>query len=113
MTMKRVDGPECPGCGCGASEVLDSRLRFGEQWEKRQCGACGRVFSLTVQDPGDTEDDEGSGWDGHAVDYVVMCCPRCQSNRVRVTRTDKPTRYHKCDDCGQTFKSVEKKATHY
>lgn len=42
-----------------------------------------------------------------AVTYVPTCCPKCQSPDTKITRTDKPVRYHKCTECGQNFKSVQ------
>ena len=35
-------------------------------------------------------------------------CPECGSEKVPVHTTRKPIRYHKCDDCGCRFKSVER-----
>lgn len=44
----------------------------------------------------------------HGVPVIV--CPECRSTRTHVTtsaRRLRPQRYHKCGDCGCTFKSVE------
>jgi predicted RNA-binding Zn-ribbon protein involved in translation (DUF1610 family) len=41
----------------------------------------------------------------------ALRCPSCDSTEVRVTRSKKPVRYHKCQDCGWTFKSVDGKPT--
>jgi len=40
--------------------------------------------------------------------YYIMKCPKCGSEKITVVTTRRPLRYHKCDDCGHTFKSVEK-----
>ncbi len=44
---------------------------------------------------------------GEAVIYYPIRCPKCRSKNTRVTSTVKPVRYHKCDNCGYSFKSVE------
>lgn len=45
--------------------------------------------------------------------YVRLKCPKCQSLHVPVQNTQPQMdgwiiRYHKCEDCDYTFKSVEK-----
>lgn len=40
----------------------------------------------------------------------VIPCPECRCTRTRVTTAAlrlRPQRYHKCQECGHTFKSVE------
>jgi len=39
--------------------------------------------------------------------WHVIKCPACKSANVPVYHTQRPIRYHKCADCGETFKSVE------
>ncbi len=46
------------------------------------------------------------------VRYIRLRCPACNSKRTQVQNTKPRTgdikiRYHKCSDCGHTFKSVE------
>lgn len=43
------------------------------------------------------------------VRYQILCCPACGSEKVRVTKTERPVRHHKCRDCGECFKTVEEK----
>jgi hypothetical protein len=45
-----------------------------------------------------------------AVIYQPVRCPNpvCRSTSVPVQRSVLPIRYHRCRDCGETFKSVEK-----
>lgn len=40
----------------------------------------------------------------HNEPYHPPPCEYCRSERTRVTRTMKPTRYIKCDRCNHTFK---------
>lgn len=42
-----------------------------------------------------------------AVIYHVIVCPVCKCRNCPVVKTEKPIRYHKCNDCGHNFKSVE------
>ena len=39
--------------------------------------------------------------------WHTVQCPRCKSEKVPVITTRKPIRYHKCENCGHHFKSVE------
>ena len=42
------------------------------------------------------------------VRYIRPRCPKCGSTNVPVySSRDLPIRYHKCSDCGHTFKSIE------
>ena len=41
------------------------------------------------------------------VPYFVLKCPKCDSSRCRCYSSNPPIRYHKCNDCGYNFKSVE------
>ena len=42
------------------------------------------------------------------VPFVRVRCPACGSLRCPVYNTNHiPIRYHRCQDCGRTFKSVE------
>ena len=45
--------------------------------------------------------------------WHVIKCPECGSTKVPVQHTNRPIRYHKCADCGETFKSVEKYVEQY
>jgi len=42
------------------------------------------------------------------VRYMPTRCPSCGSEKTRIySSRDRPVRYHKCNDCGQNFKSIE------
>ena len=42
------------------------------------------------------------------VRYIKPRCPKCNSPNVPVYDSNHlPVRYHKCSDCGHTFKSIE------
>jgi len=42
------------------------------------------------------------------VRYVRLRCPECRGTNVPVYDSSHlPVRYHKCSDCGHTFKSIE------
>lgn len=66
-----------------------------------------------VEQPPEQQGDEASRaeldeYDGRGVVFHVVQCPACRSPNTRITSTRRPVRYHRCGDCGQTFKSVEK-----
>lgn len=39
--------------------------------------------------------------------YHKIRCPKCGGGNVPIHTTRKRIRYHKCDDCGHNFKSIE------
>lgn len=41
------------------------------------------------------------------VKYRLIACPRCGSRETFIYKTIRPVRYHKCQKCELTFKSVE------
>ncbi len=41
------------------------------------------------------------------VPYTPVRCPECDSTECPVYKTKKPDRYHKCRNCGESFKSKE------
>jgi len=48
--------------------------------------------------------------DPGVVIYHRIKCPKCNSDKVPVYDSSHiPVRYHKCADCGHSFKSVEAK----
>lgn len=89
---------ECPNCCCNDVERTGQVMQWGKWRDKWRCNHCGRSFTVAP-------DERASDL---AVDYIVIQCPRCLSKKTRVTSTQKPIRYHKCDNCELTFKSVEK-----
>ena len=104
MRLEKVNGPECDNCGCTESEVVQRFKRWGKPYLLRQCGACGVEFQAPDAESNGqakpTDDDRG-------ITYLVNRCPKCGSSTIPVTSTRRPIRWHKCGDCGQTFKSVE------
>ncbi len=124
MLLERVTGPECLKCGCqdvreeGRQEIRgvkhegDGRIEVIATRTKLRCMHCGYGWQVstpytplpTPQAPLPTSSAGG------AVAYYPVRCPECGSTNQRVTRTQQPVRYHKCQDCDHTFKSVEKGA---
>lgn len=117
-TLTRLDGPECPGCGC--RDCVEIR-RQNKGWmvvSIMRCRYCRQAFrrsrmirQASRREEADADGEQiGDGKDagpGGAVVYRPVLCPDCGSRRTKVTRTMSPTRYHKCDECGKRFKSVE------
>lgn len=97
--MSTSNDGSCPGCGCPESEVVRTSTWGGAVYEVRRCDHCKREFT---HHPEHGDDEPAT-----SVTFHVLRCPCCRSEKVPVTRTMKPTRYHRCDNCGWTFKSVE------
>ena len=117
----KVEGPECPDCGCADSRVVRTVGGFYGKRQWRECLACGRAFAAPVPkkrpegSPHDENRDQGikgtRDQEGGVV-YRPVRCPKCQSTDAPVTKTEKedgkPTiRRHKCRNCDWAFKSVE------
>ena len=107
--LDRVEGPECPGCGCRASTIVrrftswgvdpDDDSRLGERpFARRVCDYCGRSFTAPL-DPSEPA--------AKPVAYKPIACPVCGSKDVKVTSTQRPIRHHKCRACAVNFKSHE------
>lgn len=106
--LTRVDGPECPRCGCTDSEIVRwQRGWSGRRQARRRCRHCGAVFSGESEQDDDEEDAVGEPAARQPVRYVTTRCPSCGSADVKVTSTRRPIRHHKCQACGETFKSYE------
>ena len=58
--------------------------------------------------PGRKRKKKSHGPDEQVVRYIRLRCPKCGSTNVPVYNSNHlPIRYHKCSDCGHTFKSIE------
>ena len=100
----RVDGPECPECGCRESVVVGRSGWWGRPSTRRRCGFCAVEFSAVEDD-----DEEEDAAVDDVVKFHVVRCPFCGSEDTKVTSTRRPVRHHRClaEGCGLTFKSKE------
>lgn len=121
MTLQKINGPECPRCGCRDSRPVSEARRWG-RGQRRRCAYCNHTWTPHRGDwseyptlreamergvaPG--AEDPPNGDPDRGVTYQVIRCPACRSDETRVTRTMRPIRYHKCEACGNNFKSSEK-----
>ncbi len=107
--LDRVEGPECPACGCRASTIVkryttwgvdaDDDTKLGEvECARRVCNHCAHSFTAPL---GRSEPAE------RPVAYKVLTCPVCGSKDTLVTGTKRPIRHHKCRSCKVNFKSHE------
>ena len=75
-----------------------------------RCKACGARFHFRempeVEHREPVVETHDAGEIG--VPYVQMQCVSCGGQNVRITSTRRPIRWHRCEDCGGTFKSFEK-----
>lgn len=104
--LQKVEGPECPGCGCQQSELVGTstrKLLQGQQVisretvERRQCAFCDRRFYVTTAER-----------PANVVFVAAVRCPHCQSTDTKVTSTRGNERFHRCHTCQQPFKSIER-----
>ncbi len=109
----RIDGPECPSCGCAHAELVRVSKTWGGKRQRRlRCEHCGMEWfsrieeePRPVQEPAKAPEDSLS--DGRGVVFQVVRCPRCDSKDTRIYNSQSPIRYHKCNVCSHNFKSVE------
>lgn len=106
VPMRRVEGPECPGCGCPDSEVQKRWTWFEHLYERRRCAHCGREFTVSAG-AAPPAASTASPQNGGMINFHVIRCPKCRGERTRVYSVHKPVRYHRCADCGESFKSIE------
>lgn len=95
-------GPECRKCGCNATFLVEAG-GGSRPWAKFRCDFCGDM--ATVRGDG-TPATRG-------VSFQRIRCPECDSTDTHVASSGpaKPAnriRYHKCNACEHTFKSVER-----
>jgi transposase-like protein len=114
--LNKCDGPECPYCGCNDTKKAEFLGRWGLSLTKWQCNHCGSTFTVRERE---ADPPASSGNGHHVIDetqpklivYPLIRCPvnqeGCGSTNTKVARTKRPIRYHKCQDCGKSFKSVE------
>ena len=95
---------ECPHCECNDIVKSGSTARWGKSWQRWRCNFCRRVWSSAPTTRPETISELP------AVDYYVIACPHCGSDRTAVRKTMTPIRYHECNNCKKTFKSYEKRA---
>jgi len=111
MTLQRVQGPDCPECGCQDAEVVDRGTRWGQPHERRQCNHCGRTWYAAVEQSAVSDQPSAEAESNDEADQLVVyrsvCCPHCGSAQTKVTSTRRPIRHHKCLECGWSFKSME------
>ena len=102
---------ECVRCGCVDCEV--ERVPKADEWFPigvARCNECGCEFSFRTPTEKEMSDNEvmQQANRGAAQIYHPLRCPACRSKDVPVQHTAQRVRYHKCRDCGATFKSVER-----
>lgn len=99
MQLERVQSPECPRCSCNATSLVGAGETHGRAWARFACDFCDAEFSIGSV-PRESKTVNGVVW-------KKIRCPRCNSNRCPVKTTRGVKRYHKCENCGQNFKSLE------
>lgn len=101
-----VATPDCPHCGCNATELVDAGTRYGKPWASYLCDHCHRTFSNGQQ-------PAKSNGASYRVEFPKLQCPRCKSTRVETTsspaeKSGYKYRYHSCNNCQFDFSSMER-----
>ena len=100
--LSKVNAPECPACGCNATRLVGAGEVRGRPWARFACDFCGKENTVgkSPLEPGIVN--------GVAYEVVHCRCPKCKQKNPKVTSTQGRIRYHRCENCSQKFKSVEK-----
>ena len=103
--------PECPECGCNYLLPAGRRRRWGKDYQRWECDYCGKKFATLAQDdpPPETQTKKQTGTEPEGKTFYILTCPECNGEKVPVYRTVSPIRYHRCEACLFTFKTVEKR----
>lgn len=96
---------DCPHCGCNGVELLGLRTTYHGITELVRCEHCGHEWRRIRSDEPDSPKPERKT----LYRLVKVRCPECGAANPPVTSTQRPIRHHKCDQCGECFKSVEEK----
>lgn len=95
-----LDDLRCPRCQCNDLEAVGTTILKGIPMRRYHCQECGATTSAARE--------RVKASIAEAVTFHILTCPACASADTFVTSTMRPIRYHKCRNCGQAFKSVEK-----
>lgn len=101
LRLDKINAPECPKCGCNATELVGAGQRGGRPWARFACDNCDHQFSIG------TIPSEPGLVNGVTYQAVNCRCPKCRAANPPVQSTQGKVRFHRCDNCGQRFKSVE------
>lgn len=95
--LERVEGPECPMCGCrDSAELGDGVSLWGKIATRRRCRHCATEWSESAAELAE-----------YRLEYPL--CRKCGA-RMLVVSTRGRIRYLKCsaDDCSETGKSIRR-----
>ncbi|MBE3132299.1 MAG: hypothetical protein IMZ55_02415 [Acidobacteria bacterium] len=101
--LQKLDGPECPRCGCADARLVRVERRWGKRSEILRCQHCGETFT-----PIEPQEDPRPATP--AIGYYKVICPKCASPKFQVMSTrqigNSTVRFHRCEVCGTTGKST-------
>lgn len=109
---REVASPDCPHCGCNATELVAANMRHGRPWCVFRCDHCTREFSLG-QVP------VRSNGTPYKIPHPQLACPRCgrkkrsDENWQRsspASRSGVKMRYLTCPQCSFPFATYEEAA---
>ncbi len=112
--MRLLDGRPCTLCGCCDSRLLRKGENWLGQWEERQCNHCGRIFRARLdQEPAPGPEPSAPVAPPPAPTLLTapVPCPSCKSTSTKVASSRVLVRYHKCKNCGHSFKTARNPAT--
>lgn len=102
-----IESPDCPECGCNATELLRAGMRWGRPWALFGCDHCGHEFGLG------SRPRNADGAIVNRVPFPRLACPTCGSKKTKTASSPKENsagvkdRYHKCLECDAGFWSYE------
>lgn len=103
--LTKTNAPDCAKCGCNGTRLVGAGTCAGRPWARYECDFCGKIFTVG------TSPLEAGVVNGVVYQTTKCKCPKCDAKNPKVRSTQGRIRYHKCENCGQGFKSVEEKTS--
>jgi len=98
--MALMDATECSACGCADVRVVGNT---------RRCRHCGKPWIKRLVPVRTAEESPPKPEIRDDISYYVKAkCTKCGSKNTRAASTRKMIQYRKCQDCGHSFKSMER-----
>lgn len=93
--------PDCPKCGCNATDLVGAGSRWGKPWASFSCTYCGHEFALGNRPTASAEP-------AYCVEFAEQPCPYCRSQDTTVISSPRPDkgikkRTHRCRACRRNF----------
>ena len=103
-----TDPPCCDRCGCNDLRESGKRSVWGVESVQFRCDHCGAESSVSAEDLAMERKAATMPEPVIEAKWPRTRCPKCGGRDTPVKSTRGRLRWHRCDDCGERFKSAER-----